>query len=419
MNARDHALTLPALRRAERVPRATLLALDMLDRIGGGALGVDLPGGLHLHLGHGKPAAHLQVHDHAVFAETLARGDIGFAEAYMDGLWDSDDPSALLTLLANNREVLDAAIRGRVLRLLCHRLAHLLNANTRRRARRNIEAHYDLGNDFYALWLDPTMTYSAALFAGDDEADTADAAGVLAAAQLRKYRRILERLAPQPGQTVLEIGCGWGGFAEVAATEFGCRVLGLTLSPAQLAFARERAVRGAYADRARFELCDYRDVRGQYDHIVSIEMLEAVGERYWPVYFARIAELLKPGGRCAVQTITIADALFARYRRGTDFIQRHIFPGGMLPSPAALRRGAGRAGLAIADDFAFGRDYGRTLAHWQRAFMARAGEVRELGFPERFMRMWRFYLAYCEAGFVSGDIDVHQYVFELAAARAG
>jgi cyclopropane-fatty-acyl-phospholipid synthase len=321
----------------------------------------------------------------------------------MDGGWDTDDLPGLLTLLSRNRRALGAAIYGRVFALLGHRLTHLLRANTRSGARRNIEAHYDLGNDFYALWLDRTMTYSAAVFSDPDE--------TLEAAQLRKYRHILAQLGTRPGQTILEIGCGWGGFAEVAATEFGCRVLCLTLSPSQLAFARERAERGGFADRVDFALCDYRDVRGQYDHVVSIEMIEAVGERFWPTYFGQLSALLKPGGRCVVQAITIADQLFARYRKGTDFIQRHVFPGGMLPSPAAVRRQAGRVGLQMVDDFAFGPDYARTLAHWQRRFEAQLGAVRAQGFDERFIRMWRFYLAYCEAGFNTGDVDVHHYVF--------
>jgi cyclopropane-fatty-acyl-phospholipid synthase len=393
---------------AGRLPRATRLALEMLDRLQGGALAIELPDGRQVRAGHGALVAHLRVHDHAVFDEALARGDIGFAEAFIDGLWHTDDLTGVLTLASRNRTALDAAIHGRAFRLLGHRLAHLLRANTRGGARRNIEAHYDLGNDFYALWLDRTMTYSAALFEAPDEP--------LEAAQLRKYRRILRQLGARPRQTVLEIGCGWGGFAEVAATEFGCRVLGLTLSPAQLAHARERAELGGYADRVDFELCDYRDVRGRYDHIVSIEMIEAVGERFWPTYFRRLSALLKPGGRCAVQAITIADALFARYRRGTDFIKQHIFPGGMLPSPAIVHRQAARAGLRVEDDFAFGADYARTLSRWHARFEAQAEAVRGLGFDERFGRRWRFYLAYCEAGFATGQLDVHQYLFAHAGA---
>ena len=398
-------LPLSSLRLFE-MPRATRLALEMLDRLEGGALAIELPHGVRVRTGHGPLVAHLRVRDHAVFDEVLARGDIGFAESWMDDQWCTDDLAALLTLLSKNRAVLADAIHGRVLRLIGHRITHKLRANTRSGARRNIEAHYDLGNDFYRLWLDPTMTYSSAVFASPDES--------LEAAQLRKYRRILAQLDTKPGQTILEIGCGWGGFAEVAATEFGCRVLGLTLSPAQLAFARERAERGGYADRVDLELCDYRDVRGSYDHIVSIEMIEAVGERFWPTYFAQLSARLKPGGRCVVQAITIDDDLFSRYRRGTDFIQRHIFPGGMLPCPKSVGQQARKAGLAIVGDFAFGPDYARSLAHWHRSFEAQLGAVRAQGFDERFVRMWRFYLAYCEAGFNSGDVDVHHYVFAHA-----
>ena len=415
MNAMDNTLSASpqsmSRLRAARLPRATRLALEMLERLEGGALAIELPGGVHVRAGHGNTVAHLRIRSHTVFDEVLARGDIGFAESWMDGQWDTDDLPGLLTLLSLNRKVLDAAIHGRVLRLIGHRLAHLLRANTRAGARRNIEAHYDLGNDFYSLWLDPTMTYSAALFGHADEA--------LETAQKRKYRRILEQLDVKPGQIILEIGCGWGGFAEIAATEFGCEVLCLTLSPAQLAFARERAEKGGFADRVDFALCDYRDVRGSYDHIVSIEMMEAVGEAFWPAYFKQLSARLKPGGRCVVQTITIGDDLFARYRKGTDFIQRYIFPGGMLPSPAAVRRQAARAGLAVDKDFAFGSDYGRTLAHWRRRFEARYGAIRALGFDERFIRMWRFYLAYCEAGFYSGDVDVHHYVLTHADGGCG
>lgn len=404
MNTVDQALLHPlALGKLTHLPRPTRLALEMLDRIDGGALALELPDNLHLRAGHGPLVAHLRVRDHAVFDEALAHGDIGFAESYMDGHWDTEDLTGLLTLLSRNRTQLQGAIYGRVLRLIGHRLSHLLRANTRSGSKRNIEAHYDLGNDFYRLWLDPTMTYSAALFEHPDEP--------LEAAQTRKYRRILQQLDALPGQIILEIGCGWGGFAEMAATEFGCRVLCLTLSPAQLAHARERAERGGFADRVQFELCDYRDVKGQYDHIVSIEMIEAVGERFWPTYFSQLSALLKPGGRCVVQAITIDDALFSRYRRGTDFIQRHIFPGGMLPSPKVVHRQAARVGLAVADDFSFGPDYGRTLGRWHQAFDARIAEVEALGFPERFVRMWRFYLAYCEAGFNTGDIDVRHFTF--------
>ncbi len=287
MNALENALQPLASIKLSRLPRATRLALEIFDRLDGGALAIELPDGTHLRAGHGPLVAHLRVRDHAVFDETLARGDIGFGESWMDGLWDTEDLTGLLTLLSRNRARIGEAIYGRMFRMLGHRIAHLLRANTRAGSRRNIEAHYDLGNDFYALWLDPSMTYSAAVFDSPTES--------LHDAQLRKYRRILGELGVQPGQTLLEVGCGWGGFAEVAATEFGCRVLCITLSPSQLAYARARAERGGFADRVDFALCDYRDVRGQYDHVVSIEMIEAVGERFWPTYFAQLSARLKPG----------------------------------------------------------------------------------------------------------------------------
>lgn len=388
---------------AVRLPRAARLAIGLLESLTGGALLLELPSGDALRLGQGPLAAHWRVRDLAVFEAVLARGDIGLGEAYMAGQWDSEDPAALLTLLARNRERLGRAVYGRFLQLAGYRLWHRLRANTRSGSRRNIEAHYDLGNAFYRQWLDDTMSYSAAVFAHPDEA--------LEDAQRRKYRRILEGLGALPGQTILEIGCGWGGFAEVAAQEFGCRVFGITLSPAQLEFAQARAARGGFADRAGFALCDYRDVLGQYDHVVSIEMIEAVGERFWPAYFRTLSNRLKPGGQCMLQAISIDRRLFPRYRRGTDFIQRYIFPGGMLPTPERVEAEAGAAGLVMNERFDFGRDYARTLACWQERFLASRPRVRAQGFDERFMRMWRFYLAYCEAGFVAGDIDVHHFRF--------
>ena len=401
MNPVEQALNRYCPHELAALPRASRLALTLLDALEHGALAVELPDGQRLRAGHGGLVAQFRVRDHAAFDRALAAGDIGLAEAWMEAQWDSDDPTAVLRLLSRNRERIGQVVYGRMLHLIGHRVWHVLRANTRVGARRNIEAHYDLGNAFYALWLDPGMTYSAAVF--DAPSDT------LETAQLRKYRRILDRLGARPGQTLLEIGCGWGGFAEVAAREYGCKVLGITLSPAQLAAARVRAERNGFADQVRFELCDYRDVRGHYDHIVSIEMIEAVGERYWPAYFNQLAALLRPGGRCLIQAITIDDALFGRYRRGTDFIQRYIFPGGMLPSPAAFARQARAAGLRLDGDFAFGRDYARTLAIWHQRFLANLSAVRNLGFSEQFVRMWRFYLSYCEAGFDTGDIDVHHY----------
>lgn len=394
----NETLTLGATRPLEKSSHAIL---RLLERIEGGTLQVRLPDGANLDFGAGLPAAVLQVHDETLFSRVLARGDIGFAEAYLDGQWDAPDLAGLLTLLANNRDTLRRAVYGDWRRLCAARLHHLFNRNSRTGSRRNIMAHYDLGNDFYRLWLDGSMSYSAALFAGRDIS--------LEAAQAAKYRRVLERLQAQPGESVLEIGCGWGGFAEIA-TRCGLDVNGITLSPAQLAWAAHRV------PAAEFRLQDYRDVRERYDHVVSIEMFEAVGARWWPAYFATVREALKPGGRALIQSITLRDDLHAAYRKGTDFIQQYVFPGGMLPSRAEFRRQAARQGLAVRDEFAFGTDYARTLALWRESFEARWRDIAALGFDERFRRLWRFYLAYCEAGFRAGSIDVVQ--FELAHAPA-
>ncbi len=389
-----------------RQPAAATLVLRLLGELERGSLSMTLPNGDRVTLGRGAVCASLRVRDWSMFDAVLAQSDIGFGESYMAGHWDTDDLSGLLSLLAHNRRSLGRALYGNAWALLKHRLIHLLRANTRSGSRRNIRAHYDLGNDFYALWLDETMSYSSALFAGD-------AASTLEAAQQAKYRRILDRLQVRPGQRILEIGCGWGGLAEVAALEYGCHIHGVTLSPAQLEYAQRRARSRGFADHASFALQDYRDIGGSYDHIASIEMFEAVGERYWPRYLRRLRELLKPGGNVMLQTITIADDLFARYRRGTDFIQRHVFPGGMLASPAIFSRLAARSGLAVRGAYAFGADYARTLQDWHQRFVARRDALRGLGFDDTFERMWRFYLAYCEAGFVSGSTDVFHY--ELTA----
>jgi cyclopropane-fatty-acyl-phospholipid synthase len=384
---------------------ATRTVIDLLQSIEGGSLRLVLPGGQNLTLGHGAERATLEVNDERVFHRVLAEGDIGFGESWIDGDWYSDNLVGLLTLLADNRARLARALHGSWLPVLGHRLRHLLRSNTRAGSKRNILAHYDLGNDFYKLWLDPSMSYSSALFSEQPGM-------TLLQGQLRKYFRLLKQLDPKPGDTILEIGCGWGGLAEIAATEFGCKVHGITLSPAQLEWSQARAQRGGFADLAEFSLTDYRDLRGQYDHVVSIEMFEAVGERFWPSYFQQLARCLKPGGRAAVQTITIANERFDAYRRGTDFIQRHIFPGGMLPSPQVFERRAANADFRLLDRHAFGMDYAHTLAHWQDNFEAAWPEIAAQGFDARFRRLWRFYLAYCEAGFRTGATDVYQFLLE-------
>jgi cyclopropane-fatty-acyl-phospholipid synthase len=289
---------------------------------------------------------------------------------------------------------------------MVYRLRHWLRPNTRAGSRKNIHAHYDLGNDFYRLWLDSTMTYSSALFEGDLTRSLADA-------QSAKYARILRELDAQPGQHILEVGCGWGGFAEHAARA-GCRVTGITISAAQLEYAQRRIAAAGLQDRVELKLQDYRDLDGHFDHVVSIEMFEAVGERYWSGYFGMLRDRLKPGGRAVVQTITIAEAKFERYRKGTDFIQQYIFPGGMLPSPQRFTGEASGCGLAVKHMHPFGQDYAETLRRWHQVFDCVETDVKAQGFDERFMRTWRFYLAYCEAGFRSRATDVVQAVLEHA-----
>ncbi len=386
------------LRRTRSSDRATGLVCELLQKLRGGRLELRLPDGTTHVFGQGDSLVHLQVHDAALFDAVLARGDIGLAEAYLDGHWDSPDLAALLTLLASNRDALRRAVYGSWRSLLAARLRHWRNGNTRSGSRRNIMAHYDLGNAFYALWLDPGMSYSSGLYRPRDD-------GSLASAQQAKYRRVLERLRARPGQHVLEIGCGWGGFAELAQQD-GLHLTGLTLSPSQLAFASQRV------PQADLRLQDYRDTAERYDHIVSIEMIEAVGERWWPTYFKTLARALKPGGRAVIQSITIRDDLFRSYRKGADFIQQHVFPGGMLPSRGAVRKAAARQGLVVNDEFAFGLDYARTLAEWRQAFERNWPQISALGFDTPFRRLWRLYLSYCEAGFRAGNVDVVQ--FELA-----
>lgn len=386
------------LRGSERLARDTRLVFELLEKISGGMLEVRLPDGSSALFGDGEHGVSLHVRDETMFSMVLARGDIGLAEAYLDGHWDSPDITGLLNLLASNRDALKKAVYGSWRNLLAARVRHWLNSNSRTGSKRNIMAHYDLGNDFYKLWLDPSMSYSAAIYRATDD-------GSLQSAQHAKYRRILDRLQAKKGESVLEIGCGWGGFAEMAVND-GLAVTGLTLSPAQLAWAQKRV------PQADLRLQDYRDTQEQFDHIVSIEMFEAVGEKFWDGYFKTIADALKPGGRAVVQSITIRDDLFSSYRKGTDFIQQYVFPGGMLPSRSAFRAAAEKRGLVVKDEFAFGLDYARTLAEWRLVFEARWPEIAAQGFDENFRRLWRMYLCYCEAGFLAGNVDVVQ--FELA-----
>lgn len=386
---------------AQLPPRLVRPLLASLERITVGTLQLETPEGYELRFGDGgEPRADLQLTRWSALRHIFRHGDIGLAECYRDGLVKTGDLTQLIRLGIQNQTALDRAIHGHSLLNLGYRLRHLLRRNSRNGSARNIQAHYDLGNDFYRLWLDPTMTYSSACFSDRCKDD-------LTAAQQAKYQRMLELVDARPGDSILEIGCGWGGFAEYAASQ-GIQVHGVTLSHEQLSYARNRIAQAGLEALVTFELRDYRDLQGQYDHIVSIEMLEAVGEAYWPGYFRQLRALLKPGGRAALQSIVIDEAQFDLYRRGTDFIQQYIFPGGMLPSPERIAEQAQTQALQIERVEAFGADYAETLRRWRKRFEANLEGVRRLGFDNAFIRLWRFYLAYCEAGFDEGRIDLVQ-----------
>ena len=385
------------------MPPQARIVVQMLRRLEHGALRLTCPDGSVLHFGDGSAPVSLKLNNWEPCHAALKSGDIGFAESFIAGDWQTDDLTALLQLLVRNRTALEDAIYGSWWGGLLYRIRHLFNRNSKSGSRRNIHAHYDIGNAFYRLWLDPSMTYSSALFA--------EPTMTLQQAQHAKYARILEQLQLKAGERILEIGCGWGGFAELA-TKQGMQLTGLTLSTEQLEFAQQRLQDAGLAQQADLRLQDYRDADGEFDGIASIEMFEAVGEQYWDSYFECVAQRLKRGGRACIQTITIDDKLFDRYRKGSDFIQQYIFPGGMLPSPQVFRAYAQRHGLDVADELAFGLDYARTLADWHLAFNGVLPEVREQGFDERFIRTWQFYLAYCEAGFRERNIDLYQFTLQ-------
>ncbi len=360
------------------------------------------------------PQAEMRIKNPRVFRRLLSGGELGLAEAYLDGDWDTPDLPTLIALGAENDEVLGATLDGGLLSRLASRAVHALRPNSRRGARRNIAAHYDLGNDFYAAWLDRTMTYSAALFR--ESGDT------LEEAQDHKYRRMAELAAITAEHHVLEIGCGWGGFCTWAAREIGCRVTAITISREQYDFTLARVRAEGLADRVEVRLQDYRDLRDQFDAIVSIEMLEAVGEAFWPTYFRQLRARLRPGGRAALQVITIEDARFDSYRNSVDFIQRYIFPGGMLPSPGKLQELAREADLTSLKTDSHSGDYAHTLALWRERFERAWPQIERSAadgrFDERFRRLWRFYLAYCEAGFRTGRIDLLHLALQREAESA-
>ncbi len=388
--------------------RYGLLVDAFANRLHAGSLQVTLPDGSRRTLsGTGAgPSAVLTVNRDRFFRRVLLGGSNGFAESYMAGDCDTPDLAEFLRLAAVNFDHWQESLQGSPLYRSAARLYHLLRPNTRRGARRNILSHYDLGNEFYSQWLDQGMAYSAACFPSHDLS--------LEDAQTAKYAAIAEAARVMPDSHVLEIGCGWGGFAEYAARERGARVTAITISDQQFDYTKQRIYSAGLNDSVEVRRQDYRDVSGRFDNIVAIEMFEAVGERYWPGFFTKVRDLLSPDGRAALQVITIDDAFFERYRKSTDFIQRYIFPGGMLPSPTALTQAVQSVGMKTLTEQGFGTDYARTLSTWRRRFEEAWPRINELGFDERFRRMWTYYLAYCEAGFSTGRIDVKQVAISHA-----
>jgi cyclopropane-fatty-acyl-phospholipid synthase len=405
----SRSTTLAHLSLPSSAPASARAVFGLLRGLRTGTLDLQLPDGTQLRFGSGadhEPRGAMRLRNWNVCGAALRSGDIGFAESFIAEDWSTPDLVALLKVFIANRDAVEGAIYGSWWGSLLYRAKHLLNRNSRRGSRKNIHAHYDLGNTFYKLWLDETMSYSAAWFEGQPQGD-------LVQAQWAKVRRALQECRVQPGQRLLEIGCGWGGLAEYATKHFDAQVTGVTLSTEQLAFAQERLATQGLGAKADLRLQDYRDLNdGPYDAIASIEMFEAVGREYWPGFFAQLHTLLKPGGRACLQTITIRDDLFERYTRSTDFIQQYIFPGGLLPSPQAFREQAERAGLRVVNELRFGEDYAETLRRWRVRFLAEEAAVRRLRFDSRFMRIWEFYLAYCEAAFATGNTDVMQFTLE-------
>jgi len=384
------------------LPRYFARAFASLSKMQRGRLDFRLPDGRMFRAEGAKPgpAAEVTIVNPDCFARLVRDGDLGFAEAYLDGWWTTPDLQGFLDLMQQGNEEVYDAFPGFALVRAYERLRFWLQGNSRTGARKNIAYHYDLGNDFYKLWLDDSMTYSSALFKTGQES--------LEKAQEQKYASMVDQMDAKPGDHVLEIGCGWGGFAEYAAGKRGLRVTGLTISQAQHDFAVARIAKAGLSDRVEIKLQDYRDETGTYDGIASIEMFEAVGEKYWPVYFDTVMARLRPGGRATFQIITIADARFETYRNTVDFIQKYVFPGGMLPSPTVLRAEVERAGLKFLDSIEFGKSYSTTLRRWHDSFNARWTEVAGMGFDERFRRMWNFYLTSCAGAFEGGNCDVTQ-----------
>ncbi|MCR5885009.1 cyclopropane-fatty-acyl-phospholipid synthase family protein [Rhizobacter sp. J219] len=406
MNTTTHA-SLSSLRLSlpDSAPATARAVFRLMAELRHGSLDVQLPDGTQLHFGQpGALRAAIRLRNWNVCGAALKSGDIGFAETFIAGDWTTPDLTTLLKLFIANRDEIETVVYGSWWGSLLYRVRHLFNRNSRTGSKKNIHAHYDLGNEFYRLWLDPTMNYSSAWFEGDTSGD-------LVAAQWAKVRRALSECDVQPGDRVLEIGCGWGALAESAARDFNATVTGVTLSREQLAWGQQRLRDAGLPGDLRFQ--DYRDIAdGPFDAICSIEMFEAVGREYWDGYFDTLKRNLKPGGKACIQSITIRDDLFERYVKSTDFIQQYIFPGGLLPSPSAFREAAAKAGLRVVNELSFGTDYAETLKRWRERFLAEETKVRRLGFDTRFMRIWEFYLGYCEAAFAMGNTGVMQFTLQ-------
>jgi cyclopropane-fatty-acyl-phospholipid synthase len=385
------------------LPRYFIRVFSMAQQMQHGRVDFVLPDGRIFRAEGAKPGhvAELHIHTDDLFARLIREGDLGFCDAYLDGDWSTPDLQAFMDLVHHGNENVYDGFPGMGLVRRFEQLRFWLQRNSKAQARKNISYHYDLGNDFYGLWLDETMTYSSALFEKDAQQS-------LEAAQTAKYKSMVDQMGVKPGDHVLEIGCGWGGFAEYAAKERGLRVTALTISKEQFKYAKERIDNAGLSDVVEFKLQDYRDERGRYDGIASIEMFEAVGEKYWPSYFETVRERLKPGAMATLQIITVDHARWHVYKRGVDFIQKYIFPGGMLPSPKVLREQVERAGLVVDKSIEFGKSYDITLRRWHETFNSKWDQITALGFDERFRRMWNFYLTSCAATFDSGNCDVTQ-----------
>ena len=389
-----------------KYPLKTKLFFKIMDRIKIGHFVLYLPDG-EVRNYHGKTEGRkgeLKILDYAAISKIFSSGDIGLAEAYRDGMIDSPDMTSLLLLCIENQNAFEKIFRGNFFGMIYYRLRHLFRGNSRAGSKKNIEAHYDLGNSFYKLWLDPTMTYSSALFKNKDD--------TLEEAQKNKYQRIIDTINPKSTDHILEVGCGWGGFATMAALQTGCKVTCLTLSQEQYQYATDLVRQMGLEDNVTIKICDYRDETGTYDHVVSIEMIEAVGEEYWEQYFKMIESKLRPGGKAMLQSIYIIDDLFDSYRKSTDFIQQYIFPGGMVLAPQVFEKYSIKNNLEIKDFYKFGLDYAQTLNLWRQEFKQKYAEVKEIGFDESFLKIWDFYYTYCEAGFLSRRIDVAQIVLQ-------